>query len=57
MIKELLNFFKKEEIQQEKINYQIKVKTVYPDNYPKNGNSNERFNYYAKNSDLIPLTK
>ena len=37
MIKELLNFFKKEEKQQEKINYQIKVKTVYPDNYPKNG--------------------
>ena len=57
MIKELLNFFKKEEKQQEKINYQIKVKTVYPYNYPKNGNSNERFNYYAKNSDLIPLTK
>jgi hypothetical protein len=37
MIKELLNFFKKEEKQQEKINYQIRVKTVYPYNYPKNG--------------------
>ena len=57
MIKELLNYYKKEEKQQQRINYQIKVKTVYPDNYPKNGNSNERFNYYAKNSDLIPLTK
>lgn len=57
MIKELLNFFKKEEKQQEKINYQIRVKSYYPDNYPIDGNSNERFNYYAKNSDLIPLTK
>ena len=57
MIEKLLNFFKKEEKQQETINYIVKTKTVYPENYPQNGNSNERFAYYAKNSELIPLTK
>jgi hypothetical protein len=57
MIEKLLNLFKKEEKQQETINYIVKTKTVYPENYPQNGNSNERFAYYAKNSELIPLTK
>ena len=33
------------------------AKTVYPDGYPIKGTENEKFAYYAKNSDLIPLTK
>jgi hypothetical protein len=57
MIKELLNFFKKEEKQQEKINYELKVKSYYPENYPIDGDPDKRFAYFVENNELIPLVK
>lgn len=56
--KMIAKIFKFEKVQEHKEEIKpMKVRSYYPKDYPINGSDSEKFAYYAKNTELIPLTK
>ncbi len=49
--------FINKEKKEKKINYQLKVRSYYPEGYPIDSDPDKRFKYFAENTELIPLTK
>ena len=56
MIEYLFKTFEKKEEPKSELK-PMKVRSYYPDNYPINGTSDEKFQYYVKNTEIVPLTK